>query len=377
MASILNFPQIHFDFGAIKELAPELNKRQIDRPLIITDQGLVEHGVCEKLLDALPSNIKVSLFDKIPENPTIFGVEQALEIYKKNNCNGIIGLGGGSVLDSGKALRVIATHDVPLIDILKNPDKITANVAPYITIPTTAGTGAEITFGGGIHPEPNTPAFGIRSIHVRPDLAICDPEYTMTLPARLTAATGMDALTHCVEGFLSNNSNPPIEAIALDGTWRVIKYIDKAVIDGNDREARSQMSMAALEGGMSIYMGLGPIHALSMTFGDSPLHHGTLVTVAMPAVMRFYNHRIKGNALERIASAMGLTADKESGNRIADAVAETNARLGLPSTVKEMGYDKDDIEKMVRDSCESHFNMTAPIRPNGEEYEKIIIEVLG
>jgi hypothetical protein len=97
----------------------------------------------------------------------------------------------------------------------------------------------------------------------------------------------------------------------------------------------------------------------------------------MPAVMRFYNHKIKGNALERIASAMGLTADKESGNRIADAVAETNARLGLPSTVKEMGYHKNDIEKMVRDSCESHFNMTAPIRPNGEEYEKIIIEVLG
>jgi hypothetical protein len=93
--------------------------------------------------------------------------------------------------------------------------------------------------------------------------------------------------------------------------------------------------------------------------------------------MRFYNHKIKGNALERIASAMGLTADKESGNRIADAVAETNTRLGLPSTVKEMGYDKNNIEKMVRDSCESHFNMTAPIRPNEEEYEKIIIEVLG
>ncbi|MAX06349.1 MAG: 4-hydroxybutyrate dehydrogenase [Gammaproteobacteria bacterium] len=377
MASILNFPPIHFDFGAIKELAPELKKRQIDRPLIITDQGLVEHGVYDKLLDALPSNITVSLFDRIPENPTILGVEQALEVYKRKNCNGIIGLGGGSVLDSGKALRVIATHNISLIDILNNSDKITANVAPYITIPTTAGTGAEITFGGGIHPEPNAPAFGIRSIHVRPDLAICDPEFTMTLPAQLTAATGMDALTHCVEGFLSNNSNPPIEAIALDGTRRVINYIDQAATDGNDREARSQMSMAALEGGMAIYMGLGPIHALSMTFGNSPLHHGTLVTVAMPAVIRFYNGKIVGNALERIAEAMGLTADKQSGNRIADAVAELNAKLGLPSTIRQMGYNKTDIEQMVRDSCESHFNATAPIIPNAEEYEKIIVEVLG
>ena len=377
MASILSFPPIHFDFGAIKELTPELNKRKIDRPLVITDQGLVEHGVYDKLLSALPSNITVSLFDRIPENPTIIGVDQALEVYQRNNCNGIIGLGGGSVLDSGKALRVIATQDVSIIDILNNPDKITANVAPYITIPTTAGTGAEITFGGGIHPEPNEPALGIRSIHVRPDLAICDPEFTMTLPARLTAATGMDALTHCVEGFLSNNSNPPIEAIALDGTWRIINYINQAAGDGNDREARSQMSMAALEGGMSIYMGLGPIHALSMTFGDSPLHHGTLVTVVMPAVMRFYNNKIKDGALEKIASAMGLRADKESGNRIADAVAEINSKLDLPSTVKKMGYYKTNIEKMVRDSCESHFNMTAPIRPNAQEYEKIIVEVLG
>ena len=137
------------------------------------------------------------------------------------------------------------------------------------------------------------------------------------------------------------------------------------------------MSMAALEGGMAIYMGLGPIHALSMTFGNSPLHHGTLVTVAMPAVIRFYNGKIAGNALERIAEAMGLTADKQSANRIADAVAELNAKLGLPSTIRQMGYNKTDIEQMVRDSCESHFNMTAPIRPNPEEYEKIIIEVLG
>ena len=112
MASILNFPPIHFDFGAIKELTLELDKRQIDRPLVITDQGLVEHGVYRKLRDALPDDMAVSLFDKIPENPTILGVEQALEVYKKNSCNGIIGLGGGSVLDSGKALRVIATHDI-------------------------------------------------------------------------------------------------------------------------------------------------------------------------------------------------------------------------------------------------------------------------
>jgi 4-hydroxybutyrate dehydrogenase len=377
MTNIPSFPPVHFGFGAIKELTSELGNRGVDRPLIITDQGLVQHGVYQQLRDALPDDMAVAVFDAIPENPTIDGVNQALEVYQANKCNGIIGLGGGSVLDSGKALRVAATHDMSVLEILNNLDKITANVAPYVTIPTTAGTGAEITFGGGIHPETNGAAMTIRSIHVQPDLAICDPEFTMTLPPRLTAATGMDALTHSVEGFLSCNANPPAEAIALDGTRRVMDFIERAVTDGSDREARSEMSMAALQGGMAIYMGLGPIHALSMAFGDSPLHHGTLVTVAMPAVMRFFNGKISGNGLERYAEAMGVTGDKDAGNRIADAVAEMNDKLGLPSTVREMGYEKTDIDRMVKECCDSGFNHSAPIVPSPDEYEKIVLEVLG
>ncbi|MDP6257847.1 MAG: iron-containing alcohol dehydrogenase, partial [Rhodospirillales bacterium] len=209
MAHIPGFPSVHFGFEAVKELSGELKNRGVDRPLVITDQGLVKHGVCQQLLDALPSDIAVSVFDQIPENPTIAGVEGALAVYQENNCNGIIGLGGGSVLDSGKALRVATNQNMAVIEYLNDLSKVTADVAPYITIPTTAGTGAEITFGGGIHPETNAPVISIRSIHVQPDLAICDPDFTMTLPPLLTAATGMDALTHCVEGFLSNNANPP------------------------------------------------------------------------------------------------------------------------------------------------------------------------
>ncbi|MBT7955072.1 MAG: iron-containing alcohol dehydrogenase [Rhodospirillaceae bacterium] len=377
MAHIPSFPGVHFGFEAINELPGELKDRGVDRPLVITDQGLVEHGVCQQLLDALPADIKVSVFDNIPENPTIAGVEGALAVYQENNCNGIIGLGGGSVLDSGKALRVATNLDLSVIEILNDLSKVTADVAPYITIPTTAGTGAEITFGGGIHPETNAPAMTIRSIHVQPDLAICDPDFTMTLPPRLTAATGMDALTHCVEGFLSKNANPPAEAIALDGTRRVIDYIHRAVDDGSDREARLNMSMAALQGGMAIYMGLGPIHALSMCFGDSPLHHGTLVTVAMPAVMRFFNGKLADSVLERYAEAMNLAGDKDAGNRIADAVAEMNAKLGLPATVREMGYEKTDVDRMIEEAHDSPFNLPSPIRPSMADYGKLVTEVLG
>lgn len=376
MTLLSSFPDVHFGFGSLSELTPELLKRGIDRPLIITDEGLVKFGICRKVCDALTNGIAVTVFDGIPENPTIAGIERALEAYHANHCNGIIGLGGGSVLDSGKALRILTHQGGVLIDYLKDLGKIGKSVAPYITIPTTAGTGAEITFGGGIHPEPNAPALGCRSPYIRPDLAICDPDLTLTLPPRLTAATGMDALTHCVEGFLSTRENPPTEAIALDGIARVVGYVGRATANGQDRDARSEMLMAALEGGMSIYMGLGPIHAMSMALSDSPLHHGTLVAVLMPAVMRFYNG-MEGGKLERIAHAMNLKADGDAGNRIADAIAQLNMRLGLPANVRQMGYEKDDIDRMADESYRSYFNSTAPRQPTREDYQKLIVEVLG
>jgi 4-hydroxybutyrate dehydrogenase len=374
MALLPSFPDVHFGYGALAELAPELLKRGIDRPLIITDVGVVKHGICRKVCDALAG--RAAVFDGIPENPTIAGVERSLEAYQAGGCNGIVALGGGSVLDSGKALRILAHQGGNLLDYLKDPSRIGKSVAPYITIPTTAGTGAEVTFGGGIHPAPNAPALGIRSPYARPDLAICDPELTLSLPPRLTAATGMDALTHCVEGFLSTRINPPTQAVALDGIARLVGNVGRATADGQDREARSQMLMAALEGGMSIYMGLGPIHALSMAFSDSPLHHGTLVTVVMPAVMRFYNG-MEGGKLQSIARAMSLKADGDAGNRIADAVAQMNAGLGLPASVRQMGYEKRDIDRMVDDAHRSYFNLTAPRQPSREDYQKLVTEVLG
>ncbi|MBT4719662.1 MAG: iron-containing alcohol dehydrogenase [Rhodospirillaceae bacterium] len=366
------FPKIVFEFGAVKSLPEELEALGIKRPLIITDKGLVEHGVLDFVRNALDGRNDFALFDDIPENPTIAGVVAALEVYNANDCDGIVALGGGSVLDSGKALRVAATHDGPIIDYLLDASKITKNVAPYITVPTTAGTGAEITFGGGIHPDTNAHSLGIRSVHVKPDTAICDPELTLTLPPLLTAATGMDALGHAIEGVLSNQFNPPVEAIALDAIWRVAAFIERAVADGNDIEARSEMQMAALEGGMAIYMGLGPMHALANAFGDSPLHHGTLVTVSAPAVMRFYENHLD-EKLTLIHAAMGL----DDGMDIATGIEALNERIGMPASVREMGYDGSDLDTLTQVTIDSHFNAAAPVLPTDEEYRKIVEEVLG
>jgi len=376
MGVLPGFPTVHFDFGALGALAGELAARGISRPLIITDTGLTEHGVVDLVRAALPGNPDIAVYDGIPPNPTVAGIEGALEIYRNQDCDGIIGLGGGSVLDSGKALRVAATHPEPVIEYLKDPSKITANVAPYITIPTTAGTGAEITFGGGIHPEPGKHQLGIRSPYVKPDLVICDPELTLTLPPILTAGTGMDALGHCVEGFLSNNYNPPTEAIALDGIARVVTYIERAVADGSDREARWHMLMAALEGSMSIYMGLGPVHVLGHIFADSPLHHGALITASAPPVLRFYKARADSalhERLDKLAQAMKLAPGIDA----ATGITELNSRLGLSNSVREMGYPNDDPEMLAGLAMNIHFNVTAPIRPTQDQYRQIIAEALG
>lgn len=372
MTVLPSFPKVHFDFGAISALGEELLAREIKRPLIITDTGLVEHGVLARLLDAVPTNIEAKVFDGIPPNPTIAGVEAACETYRAEGCDGVVALGGGSVLDSGKALRVVATHDGPLEQYLLDPGKITHRTAPLITIPTTSGTGAEITFGGGIHPGPNQHALGIRSPHVKPDVAICDPDLTVTLPPMLTAATGMDALGHCVEGFLSTMVNPPAEAIALDGINRAARFVERASRDGNDREARWEMMMAALQGGMSIYMGLGPVHSLAHAFGDSPLHHGALVTTSIPTILRFFEGQV-GDKLDRIGEAMELA----SGTGPAAGVAELNAKIGIPATVRELGYPNNDVDAVAQSAFEAHFNNTSPKKPSLEEYRQIVSEVLG
>lgn len=371
-----SFPPIHFGRGALKKLKAWLHATSSRRPLLITDQGLSKVGTVDRVKDVLEPEITLVTFTGICENPTIDCVENALRIYRKFQCDSVIGLGGGSVLDAGKALRIITHQNLSLLEYLQNPSHISYNVAPYATIPTTAGTGAEITFGGGIHAVQNGPPLGLRSEFLRPDIAFCDPELTLTLPPKLTAATGMDALIHCLEGYLSTTVNIPAEAIALDGIQRVSNFVVRATTDGSDMEARTNMLMAAVEGGMSIYMGLGPVHALSIAFGDSPLHHGTLVTVCAPSVLKRFEN-LPEEKLSNVVTAMGLGSAPRPALAIADRILELNKKLGLPSTVKEMDYDGASFDELVETASSNWFNKTSPKQLSIKEYESIISELLS
>jgi 4-hydroxybutyrate dehydrogenase len=372
MALLFQFPRTHFDFGAIEALNDELVALGIARPLFVTDQGLVGCGVLASVLGVLSPNITRSVFDHVPENPTIDGVERAFMAYRTGDCDGVVAIGGGSVIDTAKALSVLAGHPGPISAYLGHPEKITSKIAPLIAIPTTAGTGSEASRGAGIHANAMSRAVGLNSPYLVPKVAICDPELTLTLPPRLTAGTGMDALSHCIEGFLANPINPPIDAIALDGVSRVFTSLERAVADGNDRRARWNMMMAGLEGGMSIFKGLGPAHAIANACGDRGLHHGMLVTIALPFALRVIEPHVS-DKFQRLAAAMQIG----TGHRVADAVAELNQRVGLPSTFRALGYRDCDLDDVAADATNSWFNASSPYRPNPSEYSSMIRGVLG
>lgn len=372
MAFLMQFPRVHLDFGAVRALPAEFAALGITRPLLLTDRGLVACGVAARVRDAVAGRNDLVVFDEVPENPTVEGVNRAIDLYRREGCDGVVALGGGSVIDTAKAVAVVAGHPGPITDYMGKPDSITHNVVPLIAIPTTAGTGSEASRGAGIHPDAKSRSNGLNSHHIVPRVAICDPELTVSLPPRLTAGTGMDALSHCVEGFLTTTDNPPGKALALDGVRHVVDFIERATSDGNDREARKGMMLAALEGGMAIQMGLGPIHAIANATGDQGLHHGMMVTIAMPTVMRL----LAAHAPEKMA-VLAEALGAKPGQSAADMVEALNARLGIPPSLRALGYRDPDFDDMAADCAKSHFLGRSPYRPNAAEFKDMLRTVMG
>lgn len=371
MTLLLQFPRIHFGFGAIDVLSEQLSQAGITRPLFVSDRRLVKLGLLTTVRAAFTAKTEPACFDEVPENPTIEGVDRAYAIYRASGCDGVVAVGGGSVIDTAKAVCVLARHPGPFAQYPGHPEKI-SEVAPLVAIPTTSGTGSEASPGAGIHPDPTSRSTGISSPLLVPKVAICDPGLTLSMPCRLTGGTGMDALSHCVEGFLSETVNPPLDAIALDGVGRVFAWLERAVRNGQDREARWQLMMAALEGGMAISMGLGPAHALGNTFGNRGLHHGAMLAVILPATLRLLEKHVP-EKIQRLAAAMGL----KPGEGPSQAVEELTVRVELPTNLRQLGYPAADIDELAADAAGSFFNAPSPYHPTTAEYKEMIQQIMG
>ncbi|ARP98674.1 iron-containing alcohol dehydrogenase [Pseudorhodoplanes sinuspersici] len=348
MAVISFLTTVLFENGALRELAGQLQTLGIIRPMIATDRGIVSAGLMERLSDAIGTIPDSHLFIETPPNPTEAAVDAAVHQYREAGCDGIVAFGGGSPIDLAKAVALKATHEGDLFHYAASRggmERITSAVAPVIAVPTTSGTGSEVGRAAVIVMSDGWKR-AIISPHLVPKAAICDPLLTLGLPAAVTAGTGMDAIAHCVETLLSPRINPPAEAIALDGLARAAAFIETACEDGANIDARWQMMMASLEGGLAFQKGLGAVHALSHALGtlQAPiLHHGTLNAVLLPAVLR-YNAPSAGGKYGRIRQALGLGAHED----IARWFAALNRRLNLPLSLRDMSVPRSVLPHMAR-----------------------------
>ncbi|NVO06315.1 MAG: iron-containing alcohol dehydrogenase [Rhodoferax sp.] len=370
MSLIYYITQVQFDFGAIQLLKSECQRVGISRPLIVTDQGVKAAGILQKALDAL-SGVDCAVFDQTPSNPT----EAAVQVYQAGNCDGLIAVGGGSAIDCAKGVAIAATHQGPLTHyatIEGGSPRITDQVAPLIAVPTTSGTGSEVARGAIIIVDDHR-KLGFHSWHLVPKAAICDPELTFGLPPMLTAATGMDAIAHCMETFMAPVFNPPADGIGLDGLQRAWAAIARATANGADREARRDLMSASMQGAMAFQKGLGCVHSLSHSLGgvNPRLHHGTLNAMFLPAVIAFNapaESMQKDQRLQRMAHAMGL----QSGTDIGAAIKDMNARLGLPSGLAAMGVTEADFDAIIRGALADHCHKTGPRLATPEDYRAML-----
>lgn len=374
MALMVFLNRVQFAPGALAELAAEMALAGMTRPLVVTDRGVIAAGLLERLLAFLPGGTAHAVFDATPPNPTEAAVRAATDAYRAARADGVIGLGGGSPLDLAKAVALAATHPAdrlaPYAVVEGGLARITAAAAPVIAVPTTAGTGSEVSRGSLIVLDDGRKV-SIGSPYLIPRAAICDPELTLSMPPRLTAATGMDALAHCIETLCSPRDNPIADAIALDGLRRGWRALPQAVADGGDAAARAAMMLASIEGALAFQKGLGAVHALSHALGALPVcpHHGTLNALLLPGVLRF-NAAALGDVLPKLRDAMGVDDP-------AAAIAESNARLGLPAGLGAMGIDAALLPAMAASAMRDHHHLTNPRRATEDDYLRLLRDAHG
>jgi 4-hydroxybutyrate dehydrogenase len=366
MALIQYNVKVQFDFGALKLLPEELAQQGVKRPLLVTDKGVAASGIVGKVRALLGGT--VPMFDECPSNPTEAAAEAAFAAYRDGGCDGLVAVGGGSAMDLAKAAAVLTANDGPLERYafynagMAFPPRLPA---PLFVVPTTAGTGSEVArsavliFRGGRKSLLFTTPGTVRC-------AILDPELTLGLPPSITAATGMDALAHCIETYCSPRVNPPADAIALDGMRRIGAHLERAVRDGGDRQARWEMMMAAMEGALAFQKGMGAVHALSHPLGALGLHHGTLNAVLLPHVLA-YNAEALGPKLATMAEALGV-----GGLPLPQWLTQLNRRLSLPEGLGAMGAPQPRCAEFAAEAMSDSSHATNPRPMQRDDYENLL-----
>jgi alcohol dehydrogenase class IV len=338
--------KIIFGQPAAKALVAELAELKVGRVLLVSDPGLVRLGLMAHFQAALlAAGLTVTLFSDVSTNPTTVSVEQAVKLVKVDNLEAVIALGGGSPIDVAKAAAMLATNGGSYADYQWGGRPITKPGLPLLAIPTTAGTGSEVSKVAVIVDPANPFKKGVLSPHMFARAAILDPELTLALPPHLTAATGIDAFTHALEAFVGRRANPYTDLLALESLRLIWSTLPQVVAHGDDVAARASMLLASLWAGTAMdHAGLGLIHALSGPLTSSlHLHHGLANAIITPWVLRFNLPQIRSEQVETLKKIFGLKATAAD-EALATAVADFIASLGLPIRLGGLGVSRAGID---------------------------------
>jgi 4-hydroxybutyrate dehydrogenase len=355
-----SFPTtIVFGAGALATLPDHVKRIGGRRPLVVCDPGVRKAGLVDRALEALRgASIEARVFDGVAPNPVEKNVFDGVAQYRDFGADCLVAVGGGAPLDTAKLVALKTTHDRPLVDYddATGGDRfIGANVPPLVAIPTTSGTGSEVGRSGVVTLEANHRKTVIFSPHLLAKVAILDPELTVSMPARVTAATGFDALTHCLEAYVSLGDHPMADAIALGGLELCAAHLARAVEAGGDLEARGGMMKAAMMGAVAFQKGLGACHSLAHPLSsEKNMHHGLANALCLPAVVEF-NEKAAGPKLARVRAILDAGA-----KTCADAVRSLRARVGLPGGLGAEGVTKADVPKLADKAMEDACHRSNP-----------------
>lgn len=376
-----NYPTaIRFGVGRLEELADACRQLSMTRPLLVTDPGLAELPMTKKVLaqnkeKGLPSG----LFSNIKPNPTGKNIEDGLAMFREGQYDGVIAFGGGSALDAAKAIALMAGQNLPLWtfeDVGDNWTKVDPEgVAPIVAVPTTAGTGSEVGRASVIIHEESHSKKIIFHPRMLPEIVIADPETTIGLPASLTASTGMDALSHCLEPYSAPGFHPMADGIAVEAIRLIKEWLPVAVKDGSSLAARSNMLAAAGMGATAFQKGLGAMHSLAHPIGAIyDAQHGLLNAILMPYVLEFNRSAIE-DRMARLAAWLELP--HPSYTAIMDWIMEIRSTFNIPPTLAALGIDDSRVDEIAEMAASDPSTPTNAIPAGSAEMKQIFLHALN
>ena len=340
-------PQLLKGAGSVKELPKLVKEQGLDNVLVVTDKGLMGLHLLDGLFEGLEKEgIKFSIYDEVQPNPTIYNVEDALKIYKDNNCQGFIAFGGGSPMDCAKVTAARVVRPNKTASDMRGLIKVMKKLPPFFAVPTTAGTGSETTIAAVISNPDTHEKNAINDPVLRPKFAVLDPELTVGLPPHITSTTGMDALTHAVEAYIGGSNTKQTAEDARIATKLIFDNIEKAYSDGKNIEARENMLVASYHAGLAFTRAyVGYVHAIAHNLGGMyGIPHGLANAVILPYVLDYFGETAY-KRLAELADVAGISGpaqgDREKAKRFISEIRELNAKMGIPDKFEQI--DEKDI----------------------------------